>query len=328
MERLQPGEDVCVLVAEDGNYRLEKLLRSKAELYVGSLDAAQVEALHAMLASDPLATISQADIHAPLVTDTLDNVRLATLGSGGWRQIVFPSPDSRKPFRASIDPLLRWFQGVQKEHPKASRLEGTPSRCVPPATTQLSASEASPASQQVLPTASDGGYLFRLYSRHFYRGDVESNCTVVFADGSYRREHANQEIGADRRDRIREGQLDEGKVQELKGILASTDLRNSPGNPDVGNPKFSREDALTTLSVPRERAVQSLVFSSTFNTIGSPNEVGGRSNMTYNIADEKILNPLKRWIKLNVDHDHAPDRSEPGDECAPVKVTNSEGPKH
>ena len=323
MERLQPGEDVCVLVAEDGNYRLEKLFRSKAELYVGSLDAAQVEELHAMLAADTLATMSQADIHHPLVTDTLDRLELAAWRADRWQELKFFSADSRKPFRASLDPLLRWFQNVQKERPQASRLEGTPSRCVPPATAQLSASGASLEIRRGAPAASNTAYLFRFYSRHFYRGEVEGSCTIVFADGGYRREHTNQDIGADRRDKVKEGQISEKELQELKTILGSTDLRSSPGNPGVGKEQFSQEGARTILNVPREGMVQNLVFSTSFNTIGRPNEIGGRSNLTYTTADEKVLDPLKRWIKLNVDHDHTPERGELGNDCSPVAKASS-----
>lgn len=94
MERVQRGEAVCVLVQDDGSYRLEKLFRAKTEMYTGSLDSTRIERLRAMLDDDQLRKLSQENIHKPLITDTIDDLQFAILRNRGWQELMFHAPAS------------------------------------------------------------------------------------------------------------------------------------------------------------------------------------------------------------------------------------------
>lgn len=338
VERLQPGQAVCVLIEDSGSYRLEKLFRAKSEMYNGVVDSNRVEQLRSILSQNPLPTLSQQGVNNQRVTDTLDTIQLAIWRNRGWQELTFGSPESRKPFRASLDPLLRWFEELAKTHPMSTRVEGTPTRCIPASSAQVIRAGSSDSSHQdngspeaATPVSSPNvppHYLFRLFSSHMYAGEADTTCTIVFEDGAFHKEHSEESLQSSRRNSIAEGKLDGSSVQELKTILDSTDLKNIPGSSELGNSRFAGEATVTVLTVPRENSKQTLYFSNRFNTVSAPNEVGGRSNMNYRLTDEKLLEPLQSWSKRNTNKGgHILDKAV-GNGCAPVRnmASNSDSP--
>jgi len=327
MERLQPGELVCALVNDDGGYRLEKMYRAKNEMYLGTIDPAGMDLVRKLMTNDQLKTLAQTDIHKPLVSDTLDDLYVSIWRDRGWQELQFSSPESRKPFKESVDPLIRWFQNLQKQRPSARSVD-TQTRCMPPPQTRVVMSatkDSTPASPMVPATPS---FLFRVSSTHAYHAHIDSACTVVFDDGRFHAERGGQDYMAARHNKIGEGQVNPEAVQELKDILNAPELKSSLGNPDVSGHTM-QEGTVTNLSIPRENGTQILLFMSSFNTMGRPNEVGGRSNQTYHLADLKLLEPLTRWVKQHTDeHGAATWVSGQGNDCYPAKpaVGTSEPP--
>lgn len=317
MERVQRGEAVCVLVQDDGSYRLEKLFRAKTEMYTGSLDSTRIERLRAMLDDDQLRKLSQENIHKPLITDTIDDLQFAILRNRGWQELMLHAPASRKPYKESIDPLLHWFQDLQRQLPAASRVEGSPTRCQPMPVTLLGTTiETSAPSQSAAGASGPAQYLFRVYSSHGYRATVDTTCTIVFANGSYRREHSIQSYLAARKDKVIDGQLEPEAIGKLKLVLASPGLAGIPSSPDDWDPRPRQEGMTTVLSIPRQGELQRLIFSTAFNTMGNPREIGGMSNMQYHVADPKLLEPLSGWMKFYTDrHDKVVERDAAGNDC-------------
>ena len=321
IERIKPGEAVCALVNDNGSYRLEKLFRAKNELYTGTVDETRISQLRGLLADQRLHKLSQTDIHSPLVSDSFETLQLAISREAGWQALTFASAESSKPFKDFVDPLLRWFQDLQKQHPSAIRVEGAPTRCMPAPLRRVVIAKPDQASL-VPPPAS--AYLFRISSSHFYGAHVDSACTIVLGDGRFHRERANQEFMADRRNRVAEGQLEPEALKELHDLLDSSGLKNSPSS-DVGPVgQVMREGTLTRLAIPRDRQIQNLFFLTSFNTIGNPHEIGGKSNMTYHIADQKLLEPIMRWMKRYTEKQaHAVELEAVGNDCSPTQTAVS-----
>jgi hypothetical protein len=244
---------------------------------------------------------------------------LATLRDHRWQQLTFLAPDSRKPYREALDPILRWFQELQKERPSATRAEGTATRCmpaVPPKTTLADGSETPKAAPVINPR---NVFLFKISFNHFYGGLIETNCTVVFPDGNYHRESIKANTSGEQKDRVFEGHLESAAVASLKTLLEASELKNSPSNRSEVHSDLARESQLTALDVLRGNTVQHLVFVSSFNARTPINEVGGRSNLGNHIADGKLLKPLQQWIKANLDdHAGATQIVRPPDRCAPI----------
>ena len=320
MERAQAGEVSCVLVQDDGSYRLEKMYRVKTDIYAGAPGSIQLDRLKALLANQGLVKLSQADIHDSLIGDTIDALLIAIRRGNAWQELHFPSPDSRKRSKESVEPLLHWFQSVQKEKPGAARVSGDPTRCMPTRARGDSGSMRTTSSSVIHPAAQ---YLFRIWSSHAYR-EVESTCTVVFKDGHFHSESSHQAYLGKRRDKISEGQLDPSALEELSRILNSPELKGAPASADPGNDKpiYMQEGTATDLSIPREERVQNLRFLTAQNTIGNPLEIGGASNLGYRMPDRKLLNPLQRWMKENTDKQaHKVETDGVGNDCYPSKST-------
>ncbi len=316
MERVQVGEAVCVLVQDDGTYRLEKLFRAKTEMFTGSLDAARVEQLRAMLANEPLRKLSQENVRKPLITDAIDDLQFAIWRTEGWQELTFSTPDSRKPYKEALDPLLHWFQDLQKHPPAAARVEGSQTRCQPTHVTKLTTTIGNPLTSGPAPASNTAAYLFRFNSIHYYRARVDGACTIVFCDGSYHGERSDQTYLGHRRDKIVDGRLEPEAIEKLKTVLGSRELESDPSTPDDWNPQLMREGSVTVLSVPRQREVQRLVFSDAFNTKGNWREIGGLSNMQYRVSDKKHLGPLIAWMKLYTDkHGNAVEQEAAGNDC-------------
>ena len=315
IERVQDGEAVCALISDDGGYRLEKMFQNKNEMYNGTMDISRLEHLRQLLRNEQLSSLSQTDIHKPLITDTADDVQLAIRRDAGWQELVFLAPASRKPFRESLEPLLHWFQDLQKQRPSATRVTGLLTSCMPPPEAQVKlAADLEPKKNGAVSDFS--GYC--IYSGHVYHGRVDANCTVVFAHGHFRREHGGQTFMQERRDTITEGQIDADAVRQLKEILNGPTLVDSPDNPKEP-PQWVMEGSWTHLDVPRKDKLQKLLFETTFNTLNRHTDIGGKSNMDYRISDKRVLEPLTRWMKEYTDARSGTQAEGVGNDCYPGK---------
>jgi hypothetical protein len=317
MERVQMGEAVCVMVQDNGAYRIEKLYRAKTEMYAGTLEDQRLEQLRSLLRDEKLRKLSDGDIPRRLMTDTVDSVELSVWRERGWQNLNFFSPEDRKPYRESIDPLLKWFQDVVKKRPAATAVSGNPTRCVPPPSLIVSTEPQTerPANTQALHFAP--GYLFRFQSTSFGSGLAENKCVVVFSDGSYRWEERTETFAGRKRGRAGSGAVDSAVLQELKQVLDSPDLKNATSGDNPGVLAANWEGA--GVDIPRENEVQIIRLDSAFNTHGNALEPGGMSNLGYKVNDQKVLDPLKRWIKQYTSKDKGTVEENFGD-CYPEKI--------
>lgn len=297
VQRVQAGEGACVLVGESGAYRLEIEFAIKTEIYAGSLDASTLNQLRALLANEQLRRLSQTDIHRPLVTDSTDNLQLAIWRDREWQQLTFITPESRAPFKESLEPLLHWLADVKKHRPAATRVEGSATRCLPPPPMNTSASAAT-SGPTVGADTGQNRFAFRLFSTHGYRSSFDSTCTVVYQDGRYHWERSTQEYRKDREDKVAEDQLSPSAMKELRSILGAADLQNSPGNEEIEWHRPIGEGTFTYLSIAREQGVQNLVFVATFNPLIAGDE--GMSKTRNRVTDTKVIEPLKNWMKREI----------------------------
>ena len=327
MERAQPGELECVLVGEDGSYRVEKMFRAKTEVFTAPAGSLQIGELQAILANDKFAKLSQADIHQPLITDTIDDLLLAVWRGQSWQQLKFASRDSRKPFQEFMSPLLHWFQDVQKRRVGATRSNEAPTRCTPSRSEQEAVASNKAAASSTASRPEDD-YLFRYQSSHFYKR-VEGTCTIVFKDGHFHRERSNQEYLGKRRDKVADGELNDQAMQQLKDILNSSELRDvvGAGDPDKEKPIAMHEGTATTLTIPRQEKLQRLHFLTAQNTVlRNPLEQGGMSNMAYRTPDRKMLAPLLHWMEENTEKQAQGSEIEGiGNDCHPSRTDANRG---
>lgn len=327
IERVQAGEAVCALVQDDGSYRLEKLMRAKGDMYTGKTGPDQIDLLRRILANGELRKISQENIKGDLLTDTLDGLDLAVWRGRGWQTLSFRNSSSRKPFMEEIDPVLNWFQELQKKRPAATKVAGPATRCLPPK--ELEAQRQRTVEHE--PTAPGAEfhpeYLFRFVSSELRGGagfatvsvKAETTCTVLFPDGTYHREKRAQSNDAPKNERGYSGRVSQDSLAELQTILESPDLKDAVS--DTGTTQWAQNIERADLSVPRANGVQRLAFVSEFNTLGNPKNPGGMNNLGYHASSQKVLEPLKRWMNQHTNkQEGATGEDNKVNDCYPAKT--------
>jgi hypothetical protein len=311
LERLQRQQDICALVNRSGDYRLERRYAAKIEVFVGSLSPSELQEFEQNLNAADLRNISRNDVPQPMILDAVDQFLIDVYRTDGEQHLNFNSPDARKRFRSGIDPVLKWLDRIQKsEHTQLG--ESSASHCMP----ALTNADPEPTSEAGRRSAVP--YLM-LLGRDYYRGwQVESNCVVVYPDGRYRREKSSQEYLGKIRLQAVEGSLNSTQVGELRTLFDAAELQNMKH--DTHRNVASQEADVTWLEVPRQSAVQRLRFAHYFQVRGDRDKPGGYSGLQYGVEpDEHVLNPVREWLKNNVDkqklapvHDSTPTNCEPG----------------
>ena len=297
LERLQRHEDVCALIERTGVYRLERRYAAKLEVYDGSLGPTALEEFNQILDATELRKISRNDIPRPMIVDTVDTFLIDIYRMDGEQHLNFNSPDARKNFRSGTEPLLKWLDKLPKfQHQQIA--ESKASHCMPPPLNQeLKAGVEE--NQTKLDT-----YLMTLVRDYFRGGKVERNCVIVYVDGWYRREKSSQEYLDGIQARAFEGSLTENQLTQLRALLDASDLKNMKHEADVR--VFSAEGDATSLAVPRDSTVQRLKFIHAFQVLGNRDKPGGYSGTQYALdSDERVLDPLRNWLKNNIDNQNA-----------------------
>jgi hypothetical protein len=284
IQRVREREDVCVLVAQDGNYRLEKRFPNSTRVYVGLLSPSELQGLESVLENGSLKRIAQNEIPQTLVSDSRDMLLVDVYRQDSTQRLIFSGGDSRTPFREALDPVTAWFANLQKT-PHAEISESSASHCYP------ASGSASPVSQ--LP------FILLFVSNHTVGGRVETNCVMVYPDGRYQRERKTQEMS------LREKPM---KIEQASGKVASSELKQLTGLLDsepivsmqhtAGPAHWSTESEITLLSIPRAGGTQELEFANEFGVRGDPYEVGGASGLAMaQDPQNRAIEPVRRWLK-------------------------------
>ena len=166
IERLQDDQDVCVLVNQAGQYRLERMFVAKTQVFAGELSQQELERLKQTLDSDDLRAINELQIQSSLIVNSTDTLSLSISRPSGAQNLIFPAAQSRKPFQRQIEPLLKFLGSVQKE--KHTRLDDSAAnRCMPASKPTLTPAERDSAAGRRLASI----ILVRMEVNHAYRGE-------------------------------------------------------------------------------------------------------------------------------------------------------------
>jgi hypothetical protein len=231
----------------------------------------------------------------------MDAVIIAVFRPTGWQSLNFPSGKSRKPYKAAMDPLLKWLdRNKQQQNPIVG---ASTNRCIPP--------QAAQASDSTKPSATNP-YMVRIVVDHYeplisgntqpetHYADfkVTRQCTIVYQTGRYRMEKSIQQFNAQVRSEIYRDTLDKTKLDELRKLLDNPQLEALPNH--AASNVFAREGDLVVLAIPREKGVQQLSFASFFGS--RTKEQGMKDNLALAVdANVELTHPLTKWIKQNIE---------------------------
>jgi hypothetical protein len=324
VERQTREENVCMLVRQNGHYHLERIIIGRPRVFEGTLETSAVNELETLLNSDQLTNLKQAQIETTLAGEDMDQVMVAIWRSYGWQSLNFPSGKSRKPYKAVMDPLVKWLdRSRQQQNP----IVGSPTnRCMPSQTAQAGGdSNRNAANPYVMRIVVDHYEPLRLGSGASMNSTTSMNstadfkvtrlCAIVYESGRYRLEKSIQEFGSAVRPEIYRDTLNKAQVDELRTILDNRKLASLPNN--AAPAVFAREGELITLAISREKSVQALSFSSFFGA--RTQEVGMKDNTSLAVsADVELTHPIRKWVKQNLEERKTQQAKDvPSSSCVP-----------
>jgi VWFA-related protein len=333
IQHVTDGEQVCALLRRDGQYHFE---RSSA-VYEGALPPATLTDLQNALDTDELTHLTQAAIPLPIVSYHRDEVELTIARGTTWQLLHFVDAGSRKPFHQSLDPVMKWLDGMPPNGAFRLSEDQAANNCLPPETNRVTlSSRASNDSQTAAKPAaltSSTEYLMRILLDQIGPGEVDRTCVVVYPSGKYHAEKGSQKynleavykpdnadlsVAGRAKAAVYEQTLDPSALQNLRDILNQQPLKDAQHDSLPFGKQYTDAD-ITFLSIPRDRSVQRLTFSSYFAVTGAQSRMnaGGTSNRHIDSEDD-LLTPIRKWMKANVNaNKDTRQKNLAGNNCAP-----------
>jgi hypothetical protein len=236
----------------------------------------------------------------------MDELILSLYREGTWQNIRFPTAESRTPYAAILAPFLGWFEGLDKAHHALLTEESARNNCNPPAPLELKTRGPRPSVPFVL----------RAIMTRYAPSQIDSSCVVVYPDGKYHFERGvRRPSSGDEKVNILGGNLSRQSFEELKEVLNDPVLKSRTKDNLRGN-NIGMEGQVAALAIPRDDHIQQLSFWKFLSSARS-----GAAGMPI-VEDNgiKLLKPLQRWIKVNVeDAGAAPREPAVQNRCEPVQ---------
>ncbi len=335
MERQTREENVCMLILKDGRYHLERTVAGTPRVFEGSLESSAVPELEPHLNAPQIVDLKQTQIES-LPGEDVDQFMITIPRPTGWQKLVFPSGKSRKPFKADLDPILKWLDhNKQQQNPVPSAV---PSRCIPPQPVQAAIAAANSSNPFTLRMVVDryelkggGTAMSSVSAAHGTTGQtvggmtnsdamdpnsfrITRTCAVVYDSGRYRLERSVRESEVVVKSEIYRDTLDKTQIAALRELLDNPKLAAVPSS---AAPAFAgRESELTTLAIRRDKAVQ-MVNVATFAPRNASADLREAALQALG-ANAGLTNPIRKWVKQNIeDHKSEPLKDVPLDACVP-----------
>jgi len=336
LEHQTREENVCMLILKDGRYHLERTATGHVRVFEGTLESPAMGELDPLLNAQKVVGLKQTDIAAAQPGDEVDQMMLTVPRDTGWQTLTFPSSRSRKPYKAEIDPILKWLDHNKQQQTPLSSAATT--RCVPP-------QENAAAKGLATPNASNP-YIMRIVVDHYEplgvgttlsmnKGtagesvggvtatqamDTKSfkitrTCAVVYESGRYRFEKSVREAGNLTHADVYRETLTRAQIDELRQLLDNPKLAALPDN--VAPTVLGREGDLITLAVLRGKSMQSVGFASSGPRPASASLQD--ASMLALSANVGLTNPVRKWVKQNLeDNKGALVKDVPATACIPT----------
>jgi hypothetical protein len=297
MQRQESRSASCVIVYPDHRAHYEMITALGTQVFEGPLNAESAKQVDALL--QPLAAIDPRAIAHKSQFEELDLVIVNVMTPRGLSNLQFSDSSTRKPFKAAMDPTLKWLAGAHKG--LATLPESKKDNCVPGS----GATDAAPKQEPPLMSRRQAQVLsqhllFRADTFNADEGIVNESCVAVAPDGRYRYEtRTTSEAGSVTSAKLFEGSVDPAELARLREILAEPALRNSTHNPEPSNGVRARNSESIELAIPREDHLQRLRFFA--NSGLGYREPTPAAQVMVTDTDTKLLKPVRSWLKESIE---------------------------
>ncbi len=319
LERARFLQSVCVLLSGNGQYHLERHTLQKVRVFEGSLDADELRSVVHILSGDRLFNLEQKQIPDLMLKSDNDQVMLEIHRPGSWQQLVFPDSASREPFRDAMDPLLKWFEAVNKRKMHELSEEAGRNNCLPPSKPEFTQRRETQSQQPVTSTPPSANvppplptYALQMFDNRMVNYQTQVSCLLVATSGAYHLVKQSKSYNKGLSNMVLDGTLNPPELASLRAILDAPDLVNQPEEKQEVEVIFATDSYFTRLTIPRSGKVQKIAAWKSYRIINH--------TLTRSIEDHgtKLLAPLREWLKVNINEKAAvPTATPPNPRCSP-----------
>jgi VWFA-related protein len=319
LEQVTEGENVCVLLRRDGHYHFEHTLSDRARVYEGSISQASLKEIQTVVNNDELLRLTQSKIPLHLYSVSWDELDLRVARATGWQQLRFPDAESRKAFRQSLDPLVKWLHALPTENRIEMTEEEGKNNCLPSRSEKPKfATRERPARSTPVkaPLSLPDSYMLRIVFDQLSPGEAKRTCAIVYPNGFYhleksREKHSssgvyqpdivNQAVGGKIKADVFEQFLDSAATAELRELLDNPTLIASRHSTLPAGLHYTDAE-ITMLFIRREGMIQQLAFTNYFGGDDVRDPIGGsRGNIQHIDSAANLISPLQKWMKSNLE---------------------------
>lgn len=319
LEQVTEGENVCVLLRRDGHYHFEHTLSDRARVYEGSISQTSLKEIQTVVNNDELLRLTQSKIPLHLYSVSWDELDLRVARATGWQQLRFPDAESRKAFRQSLDPLLKWLHALPTENRIEMTEEEGKNNCLPSRSEKPKfATRERPARSTPVkaPPSLPDSYMLRIVFDQLSPGEAKRTCAIVYPNGFYhleksREKHSssgvyqpdivNQAVGGKIKADVFEQFLDSAATAELRELLDNPTLVASRHSTLPAGLHYTDAE-ITMLFIRREGLIQQLAFTNYFGGDDVRDPIGGsRGNIQHIDSAANLISPLQKWMKSNIE---------------------------
>jgi hypothetical protein len=321
MERARYLQSVCVLLTGNGEYHLERHTLEKVRVFEGALNADELRNVVHILSSDVLFNLKQNAIPDLMLKADDDHVMVTIHRPNFWQELSFPDSASRQPFREAMDPLMKWFEAINKRKMRELSEEAGRNNCLPPSKAEFaqrkevhpkpSAGDSSPPPPSV--AAPRPTYAMQMIDRRLVKNQTQVSCLVVSASGAYHLVKQTKDYNRGLSSATLDGTLSSLALASLHAVLDAPDLVKQPEVTDEGEMVFYATGSyFTRLNIPRDGKVQKVAAWKSYRIV---------NHVLTNTVDDQgtaLLAPLREWLKNNIpDQSAVPTANPQNPRCSP-----------
>jgi len=330
LQRVQAGQDTCILVRNDSEYHYERETRDKVEIFEGTFVPSGTQVLRGIVNDEAIKSLTQDKIVEPISRREADVVSIALLRPSGWQYLRFPDSTSRTPFNKSLDPLLELVAALRKQ-PHTLLPEATSrNNCLPPGEIALkkrpvetatnppslsgSATAPAPLTAGTAPAEAPAKFLFRLEGTTMDTKRVQRSCVILYPDGKYHRESKEQSLDKKVvKVQVFEDAVEAAALLDLRVILNDPKLWNRP-HEEPPQQLAMETGKFAFLSAPIGGQVKKVTL---WNFFGFT-QTGPWSRPDSHDNGMKLLKPLEQWMTAHVEGQKTPPTdTAPATNCTP-----------
>lgn len=320
IERARSLQSNCVLLNGAGEYHLERHTLHKVRVFEGTIDAAELRNVIHILSGDLLYNLQQSQIPDLMLKSDDDQVTIDIHRPSSWQQLTFPDSASREPFRETMNPLMQWFEALNKKKMRELSEEAGRNNCLPPSKTEFAQRKEkekqppqpatnTPPATNVPPPPSN--YMLQMLDNRLGNDKFQFTCLLVSPTGAYHLVKQSKSSRGALSNTVLDGTLAPTALASLRDILDAPELVNQPDETEF-EPVFMGGNYVTRLAIPRGAKVQKIAAWKSYRIV---NQVMTRSVEEYGT---KLLAPLRDWLNTNLDeHKAVPTANPSNPRCSP-----------